>query len=68
LKGYWVAAAALAAATLFDSPSAAAQSSGCDRACLEALLDAYVDAVVAHDAWRSTTASGTPPRAKAAMR
>jgi hypothetical protein len=52
LKGTWVAAAAIAAATLLHAVSAAAQSSGCDRACLESLLDDYVDAVVAHDAKR----------------
>ena len=41
--------AAAVAATLLLAGSAAAQSSGCDRACLEGLLDAYVDAVVAHE-------------------
>lgn len=52
MKGVWVAAAAIAAATLLHPISAAAEASGCDRACLEALLDDYVDAVVAHDAQR----------------
>ncbi len=51
MKHRWVAAA-IAAATLFHFNPAAAQSSGCDRACLEDLLDTYVDAVVAHDPQR----------------
>ncbi|HUQ51543.1 MAG TPA: hypothetical protein VM692_04930 [Gammaproteobacteria bacterium] len=50
MKGHWVAAAV--AATLLRTAPAAAQSSGCDRACLEGLLDAYVDAVVAHEPQR----------------
>jgi len=37
---------------------AAAQSAQCDRACLEALLDTYVDAVVAHDPARLPLARG----------
>lgn len=45
-------AASLAAAALLLATSAAAQRDGCDRACLEGFLDAYVDAVVAHDAAR----------------
>jgi len=40
--------AALFAATFLHT-AASAQSRGCDRACLEGMLDAYVDAVVAHD-------------------
>jgi hypothetical protein len=42
-------AAAATAAALLYAVSAAAQSGGCDRACLEGLLDTYVEAVVAHD-------------------
>jgi hypothetical protein len=45
-------AAAVGAAALLFAASAAAQSGACDRACLESLLDRYVDAVVAHDAAR----------------
>jgi len=45
-------AAAVFAAAFFFAASAAAQTGACDRACLEGLLDAYVDAVVAHDATR----------------
>ena len=45
-------AAAAGAAALLLAISAAAQPTGCDRACLEELLDRYVDAVVAHDAAR----------------
>lgn len=43
-------AAVLAAA--FLHAAASAQALGCDRACLEGWLDAYVDAVVAHDPQR----------------
>jgi hypothetical protein len=43
-------AAALCAAALLCSTSAAAQRGDCDRACLEGFLDFYVAAVVAHDA------------------
>jgi len=45
-----IRAAAFFAAALFFAASAAAQNGACDRACLEEFLDAYVDAVVAHDA------------------
>ena len=41
-------AAAVTAAALFFCGPVAAQST-CDRSCLEGLLDAYVEAVVAHD-------------------
>ena len=51
MKGNRVAAALAAAAFLHTAP-AAAQSSDCDRACLEGLLDAYVEAVIAHDSQR----------------
>ena len=43
-------AAAVCAAALLYSSSAATQRGGCDRACLEGFLDFYVAAVVAHDA------------------
>jgi hypothetical protein len=45
-------AAAAVAAALLCGYSAAAQPGVCDRACLEGLLDTYVDGVVAHDATR----------------
>ena len=45
-------AAAIGAAALLFAASACAESGACDRACLEGLLDSYVDAVVAHDAAR----------------
>jgi len=48
VKSYGVAA--VCAAALLYSSSAAAQRGGCDRACLEGFLDFYVAAVVAHDA------------------
>ena len=50
-------AAAVTAAALFFSDSAAAQST-CDRSCLEGLLDAYVEAVVAHDPTQLPLARG----------
>ena len=51
-------AAGLTAAALLFVASAAAQPGECDRACLESLLDAYVDAVVAHAAERLPLATG----------
>ena len=48
MKSY--GAAAVCAAALLYSSSAAAQRGDCDRACLEGFLDFYVAAVVAHDA------------------
>ena len=42
--------AAVCAAALLYSSSAAAQRGDCDRACLEGFLDFYAAAVVAHDA------------------
>jgi hypothetical protein len=54
VRAHW--AAAVFAAALFHASSAVAQT--CDRACLERFLDAYVDAVVAHDATRLPTNRG----------
>lgn len=51
-------AANLTAAALLLATSAAAQPGGCDRGCLESLLDAYVDAVIGHDAQRLPLAAG----------
>jgi hypothetical protein len=46
-------AAAVAAAALFCAASVAGQTSGgCDRSCLEGLLDSFVEALVANDASR----------------
>src|SRR5688572_308004 len=43
---------AAAIAVLAGMPAAAQPAGVCDRACLEGMLDAYVEALVAHDAAR----------------
>jgi hypothetical protein len=43
------AAVAVVAATAGVAPSVEAQGTGCDRACLRTMLDAYLNAVIKHD-------------------